>query len=121
MFTKSTITEIAAVAEELGIEPAALLAIVEVESGGKVFATVEKRQEPLIRFEGHYFDRRLSQAEKETARKAGLASPIAGRVANPAAQAARWRMLDRAASINRRAAYKSVSWGLGQVMGAPFG
>ena len=52
------------------------------------------------------------------ARAEGLASPNAGEVANPASQAARWRLLQRAAEIDRKAAYESVSWGLGQVMGA---
>ena len=118
MFTDKTIAEIAAVANELGIEPATLIAVAEVESGGKAFASVETRHEPLIRFEGHYFDRRLAPAERDIARKAGLASPVAGKIANPVTQIARWRMLDRAAAINRRAAYESVSWGLGQVMGA---
>jgi N-acetylmuramidase len=118
MFSKSIIAEITTIASTLGVEPAALLAVAEVESGGKAFANVEQRQEPMIRFEGHYFDRRLSRENREIARKAGLASPVAGRIANPATQAARWRLLDRAVVIDRGAAYESVSWGLGQVMGA---
>ncbi|MCX7303188.1 MAG: N-acetylmuramidase domain-containing protein [Hyphomicrobiales bacterium] len=118
MFTQTTSEEIRKVAREFAIEHAALLAVAEVESGGAVFATVDGRQEPLIRFEGHYFDRRLSGEELAIARAAGLASPQAGAVANPASQAARWRMLERAAAIDRKAAYESVSWGLGQVMGA---
>ena len=84
MFTQETISEITAVAREIGIEPAALLAVAEVESGGKAFASVEGRLEPLIRFEGHYFDRRLTPAKRETARREGLASPLAGAVINPA-------------------------------------
>jgi len=118
MFTQETAAEIGKVAREFGIEPKALLAVAEVESGGAVFAVVEGRQEPLIRFEGHYFDRRLSGDQLAIARAAGLASPNAGAVANPGSQAARWRMLERAAAIDRMAAYESVSWGLGQVMGA---
>lgn len=118
MFTPVTANEIRRVAVEFGIEPAALLAVAEVESGGAVFALIDNRQEPLIRFEGHYFDRRLSGNALEVARTAGLASPNAGAIINPAAQAARWRMLEHAAAIDRQAAYESVSWGLGQVMGA---
>jgi N-acetylmuramidase len=118
MFTQETISEIAAVARELGIEPAALLAVAEVESGGKAFATVEGRLEPLIRFEGHYFDRRLTPAKRQAARRQGLASPLAGAVVNPASQAERWKLLARASAIDRKAALESVSWGLGQVMGA---
>jgi hypothetical protein len=118
MFTQSTADEIGKVAETFGIEPAALLAVADVESGGAVIALVAGRQEPLIRFEGHYFDRRLSGEALAVARTAGLASPNPGAVANPASQAARWRMLERAAAIDRKAAYESASWGLGQVMGA---
>ena len=118
MFTTETITEIARVASGNGIEPAALLAVAEIESGGRAFAVVAGRKEPLIRFEGHYFDRRLNGAKQRRARLAGLASPTAGKVANPASQAMRWRMLERAAAIDRKAAFKSVSWGIGQVMGA---
>jgi len=118
MFTQETISEIAAVARKLGIEPAALLAVAEVESGGQAFVTVEGRLEPLIRFEGHYFDQRLALAKRDAARRDGLASPIAGAVVNPRAQAARWKLLSRAAAIDRKAALESVSWGLGQVMGA---
>ncbi|MET0598847.1 MAG: N-acetylmuramidase family protein [Mesorhizobium sp.] len=117
MFTRQTIAEIAAVAAEFQLEPAALLALAEVESDGVPFADVDGRQEPPIRFEGHWFDRRLSVPDRLKARAAGLASPFAGRIANPRAQAARWRLLARAASIDRRAAHEACSWGIGQVMG----
>jgi len=117
MFNKETISEISTVAKALGIEPATLLAIAEVESGGKAYALVNGRKEPLIRFEGHYFDRRLSAGNRAKARAQGLSSPIAGGVANPRTQEARWRLLQRAVAIDRKAAYESVSWGLGQVMG----
>ncbi|PLP57016.1 peptidoglycan-binding protein [Mesorhizobium loti] len=118
MFSKHTADEIEKTAREFGLEPKALLAIAEVESAGQVFAKIEGRNEPLIRFEGHYFDRRLSGARQEGARAAGLASPTAGMVANPRSQAARWQLIEQAAEIDRQAAYESTSWGLGQVMGA---
>ncbi|TWH25864.1 MULTISPECIES: N-acetylmuramidase domain-containing protein [unclassified Aminobacter] len=109
---------IAEVARTLKVEPAALAAVVEVESGGRIQALVEGRPEPLIRFEGHYFDRRLAGDGREGARKQGLAAPQAGVIRNPASQAARWQMLRQAAEIDRKAAYESTSWGVGQVMGA---
>ncbi len=118
MFDPKTAEDIKGVAESFGIEPAALLAIAEVESGGQAFAIVDGRHEPLIRFEGHYFDQRLSGSNRTRARAEGLSSPAAGEIANPPGQAARWKMLERAAAIDGRAAYESVSWGLGQVMGA---
>ncbi len=116
MLAQDIQTLVTGLAREHGLEPAALLAVCDVESGGRVFATVDGRNEPLIRFEGHYFDRRLSSAKRTAARKAGLASPKAGAIANPRTQAARWKMLRRAMEIDRKAAQESVSWGLGQVM-----
>ncbi len=117
-FTTAARNEIAAAARSLGLEEAALLAVAEIETGGRVFARVEGRDEPLIRFEGHYFDRRLAGARQERARREGLASPSAGAVANPSTQAARWRLLARARAIDPAAADESTSWGIGQVMGA---
>jgi hypothetical protein len=49
---------------------------------------------------------------------AGLAHTSAGRVRNPLTQAGRWKLLARASEIDRDAALSSVSWGVGQVMGA---
>ncbi len=95
-----------------------MLAVAEVESGGQVYAVVDDKPEPLIRFEGHYFDRRLTPEKQLRARAEKLASPMAGKIPNPRTQAGRWRLLERAAAIDRKAAYESVSWGLGQVMGA---
>lgn len=118
MFDKAVMEEIGKVAQSLGIEAAALAAVAEVESGGRAFAIVEGRREPLIRFEGHYFDRRLKGEQQKVARLAGLASPTAGAVPNASAQAARWKLLARAEAIDRQAALESVSWGVGQVMGA---
>ena len=118
MFDSNVIAAIEKVAAEAGVEASALLAVAEVESGGRAFALVGERREPLIRFEGHYFDRRLSGATRERARAQGLASPKAGGVPNPRGQADRWALVERAAGIDRDAAWESVSWGLGQVMGA---
>ena len=118
MFSESVVNEIKQAAQDAGLEPAALLAVTVVESAGQVFALVEGKQEPLIRFEGHYFDRRLSGEKQEQARTQGLASPTAGAIANPKTQPDRWKMLEKAAAIDAQAAYESVSWGLGQVMGA---
>ena len=109
MFNDQISEEIAVVAREFGLEPAALLAIAEVESGGWAFSVVAGKAEPLIRFEAHYFDRRLSHGKRERARTEGLASPRAGEIANPSSQAARWKLLERAAVIDRKAAYAAVS------------
>ncbi|MCT7377521.1 N-acetylmuramidase domain-containing protein [Chelativorans salis] len=118
MFSADTIERIIDTARRADLDPALLLALVEVETGGRTHAVVNGRREPLIRFEGHYFDRRLSPPDRELARREGLAAPTAGAVHNPPGQAARWRMLERAIEIDRRGAYESTSWGMGQVMGA---
>ncbi len=118
MFSRNVIEEAVAAARRAGLEPASLLAIAEVESAGRAFALIDGRQEPLIRFEAHYFDRRLDADKRAMARAAGLSAPVAGAVANPGTQAARWRMLRQAMKIDAKAACESTSWGLGQVMGA---
>ena len=118
MFGSEIRSEIEIIAREAGIEPAALLAIAEVESGGRAFAVVSGKQEPLIRFEGHYFDRLVVKRLRDEAREKGLASQSMGAVKNPASQAARWKLLEDAMAIDRAAALQSVSWGIGQVMGS---
>ena len=118
MTDSALMQDIRTVAGELKVEAAALAAIAEIESGLVAHALIDGRAEPLIRFEGHYFDRRLTGAAQAQARRQGLASPQAGAVKNPASQAARWRLLAAAAAIDRKAAYESTSWGIGQVMGA---
>ncbi|MGN8022828.1 N-acetylmuramidase family protein [Phyllobacterium sp. 22229] len=118
MLSQQDMGDIRDEAQRAEIEPAALLAVVEVESGGVCLYRIDGRSEPPIRFEGHYFDLRLTGGQRQIARSKGLASPTAGAVRNPASQAARWQLLEAAIAINRPAALESVSWGIGQVMGA---
>lgn len=105
-------------ASQLEIEPEVLMAVIEIESAGKIFALVNGKNEPLIRFEGHYFDKRLRGSARMRARLRGLASPIAGHISNPAKQQDRWILLEKAMYIDHQAALESTSWGIGQVMGA---
>ncbi|MCD1644437.1 N-acetylmuramidase domain-containing protein [Aurantimonas coralicida] len=106
------------VSKTSGIDAAVLVAVALVETNAVAFARVDDRREPLIRFEGHYFDRLLSGPARQRARAAGLADPRAGRIRNPASQSARWKLFDAAAAIDAAAAAASVSWGLCQVMGS---
>jgi murein L,D-transpeptidase YcbB/YkuD len=117
-FSAAVLTEIETVANAEGIEPAALKAVVEVESNGQAFAMVHGKLMPLIRWEGHYFHQRLKGAALAKAVSAGLASTKAGGIPNPKTQEKRYDLLDRARAINTDAASQSVSWGVGQVMGA---
>jgi len=118
MFDQALKKIISEISTEYGMEPAVLLAVVEVESAGKMGVMVKRRFEPLIRFEGHYFYRLLPAAKRNVAVVRKLASAIAGRVKNPFTQDGRWRLLRAAMAIDRPAALASVSWGAGQVMGA---
>ncbi len=118
MFDEKLKSEISRIAKDNDVETAALLAIVEVESAGRLGATIAGRLEPLIRFEGHYFYRLLPQSKRNLAIVRGLASSRAGKVKNPFRQSARWRLLKKAEEIDRPAAIASCSWGCGQVMGA---
>lgn len=118
MFDQQLIKLISQIANDHEIAPAALLAIVEVESGGKLGAMVNGKKEPLIRFEGHYFYRLLPAQKRNLAVTRGLASSRAGAVRNTFSQSGRWKLLKRAEAIDRPAALASCSWGCGQVMGS---
>lgn len=119
MFDHQTVAEVKRHADRLKLEAEVLLAVAEIESAGQVFAIVNGRQEPLIRFEGHYFHQRLTDPQRSQAVSMGLAHPKAGGVKNPASQQARWdKLFKPATKINPHAAFESTSWGLGQVMGS---
>lgn len=118
MFNAATIKQIQKIAKRLDVEPAALLAVAEVESAGVAVWNVKGKSLPAIRFEGHYFYRLLKGKQRAAAVAAGLANPKAGRVKNPSSYSARYALLDRAMAINPGVAIESTSWGLGQVMGS---
>lgn len=106
------------IATDHDLDPAVLMAVVEVESHGRPGVWLGSRFEPMIRFEGHYFHRLLPPEKVARAVRARLASPIAGEIRNPILQLSRWKLVARASRIDRTAALSSVSWGVGQVMGA---
>ncbi len=114
MFDSRTIAALTTIANETETDPAALLAIAEVESGGRALFDINGAKEPAIRFEGHYFDRRLSGRLRDYARSNGLSAPVAGRIRNPKSQEARWLLLERAMGLSRKAALESTSWGSGR-------
>ena len=107
------------VAASLNIEPAALRAVLAVETGGSGF---DKANRPKALFERHYFYRFLnSQPEKQQqAVEAGLAYPKYGEKPYPKGSDAVYAEIQAACDIDQEAALKSVSWGLGQIMGSNF-
>lgn len=106
--------DVTAVAGYLGCEVAALRAVMAVETTGSGFSG----RRPVILNEPHVFWRELGAgAARRRAEAAGLAYAKWGSRPYPRTQADRYRWLERAMEIDRRAALASCSWGLGQVMG----
>lgn len=118
MFSADVEKVIRQVATANKINPAALLAVVETESAGQPFWNVGGEQLPPIRWEGHYFYARLEGEQLKTAVALKLASKKVGGIPNPKSYAARYTLLANAKRVNESAALESVSWGMGQVMGA---
>jgi len=117
MLNNASIDILVELARHHDIDAAGLLAVCDVESGGRIFAKIDGKLEPLIRFEGHYFYRLLGTAKRNQAIVQGLAHRRAGKVRNPRTQNGRWKLLRRASAIDRDCALQSTSWGVGQVMG----
>lgn len=115
--TGDTAVVVRAMALKHDIPPANLAAVVEVESGGHVFAEVDGELRPLILFEPHIFYKRLTEPARSKAVEAGLAYSKWGTRSYPKTQAQRWAQIERAALIDNDAAYESASYGVGQVMG----
>lgn len=118
MFSEDTAAQIATVADDLGIEPRRVARRCRGGERRPGLCHDRRSRGTAHPLRGPLFDRRLSPKNREIAQAAGLASPVAGKIANPASQAARWRLVAKAAAIDSKAAHESVSWGIGQVMGA---
>ncbi len=118
-FSKEVTDQVVAKAKERGIEPAALLAVVEVESNGKASSPVNGKDMPLILYEYHVFYRYrdLTDDQRALAVKQGLASKSWGQLPYAGNQTQRYDQVRRAALINEQAAYAACSWGVGQVLG----
>jgi hypothetical protein len=117
MFSEATKELITTASILWKIDAQSLLAVIEAESGGKTLVKVQDQREPAITFHQHHFYRRISGAKLETAVREGLAVSEEP-TGNPPTQSARWRMLGRAVEIDRKAAYESTRWGMGQILGA---
>ncbi len=118
-FSKDVLNAIEDIAKTEGIEPAALKAVVEVESGGRAFTKIDGQDMPLILYEYHVFYRYddLTEAQRREAVNRRLAAKGWGDLPYAKSQSARYNQLKRAATINEQAAYSACSWGVGQVLG----
>jgi hypothetical protein len=104
------------------IDPAALLAVVEVESAGKSLEC--DGVTPCLLFERHIFYRELKKAGKTSALANAIALGLANSSWQPATQykdqgssVGRLSLLKRAREIDVECANRSCSWGVGQTMG----
>lgn len=119
-------TDIERTATQLGIEPCALHAVIEVEANGDGFLSDGR---PKILFEPHVFWRELVKRhynpegllKREDVRKAhGDISDILYKKQGTrpyGSYSAQWGYLKRARAINEDAALCSASWGAFQIMG----
>lgn len=117
MSKKLTEAQIAAQAKALGIEVAALRAVIEVECKGSGF---NADGAPVILFERHVMRQRLIANKRDidlnliSAERPDLCSKSTGAYGLYSAQHGR---LNAAAQYHRDSALESASWGIGQVMG----
>ncbi len=96
-------------AEFLGVEVAAIRAVVEVEASGRGFLDDGR---PKILFERHHFWQLSAVPVSQT--RPDLSNPKRG---GWLSETGEWDRLNDAIKFDRTAALKSASWGLGQVMG----
>jgi hypothetical protein len=112
--------QIQTLSDSIQVQLPTLLAVIETESNGVPGKIIAGKLEPLIRYEGHYFDKLCNPSVRDAARKAGVSSPIAGKVKNPSDQVDVWALVRKAAQYDKDAAYQACSYGVGQVMGAHY-
>jgi hypothetical protein len=101
---------IKAATNQLGVEAPALWAVLTVETSGCGFLPDRR---PKILFERHWFSK-LTNGQFD-AQDADVSNPTQGGYG--AGGAHQYDRLARAMALDRTAALKSTSWGLGQVMG----
>lgn len=105
-------SEIERVASQLGVEPAALAAAVNVEGAAGGFAADGR---PSILFEPHIFSRLT--AHRFDADHAAVSYVSWGAKPYPGTQAGRWAQLEEAAALDPGAALQATSWGRFQILG----
>lgn len=105
-------------AQAHNIDPAGLLAVVDIESDGKVLENDGKT--PSLLFERHIFYRYLPAAKKQQGVSLGLANTSwqpSTQYKDQGTSSKRLALLARARALDEEAADNSCSWGVGQTMG----
>lgn len=117
---KVTLTQIQACADSLGIDHAALQAVIAVESTGNGF---NADGTPVILFEPHIFYKQLTKKglldirARVMRERPDLCYPKWGTKPYGATGTYQHQRLTAASQYHRESALESASWGLGQVMG----
>lgn len=113
MISRSLQADAVKLARKIGIDPAAFLAIVQIESTGSGFWDVPGYAEPVpvINFEAHRFQ--FLTDGKYDREFPNISKP------GPDDEFGKteWYRFTKAAKLDREAAIGATSWGLGQVMG----
>ncbi len=121
MFPDKVTSALIAAAKANRIDRAALCALVEVETGGKLFEADGRT--PQFLYERHVAYREAGKASRTILAafiRAGLAIPKWNRATQYKDQrtsAQRLALIARAKAIHEETALRSASWGLGQTMG----
>lgn len=102
-----------AIAQQLGCEPEAVQAVVEVESGALGAFAADGR--PIILYEPHIFSRRTERRYDASHPTISYRTWDASKY--PRAQEARWEQLRQAYALSPQDAIASASWGKFQIMG----
>jgi hypothetical protein len=116
---KMTLQDIGVIADAIGVELAALRAVLSVETGGSGF---DKSGRPKALFERHYFYKFIKDDPVllDQASAAGLAYPKWGERPYPKGSDAVYAEIEAAYEMRSEAALMATSWGLGQIMGSNF-
>lgn len=118
---KITLEDMGQLAEEFGIELAALRAVMLIESAGSGFDSFGR---PKALFERHHFYKHVKanydQATLDEAVTKKLAYPKWGQLPYPKGSSAVYAEIEAAYEIAPREALLSTSWGLGQIMGSNY-
>ena len=106
--------DVVAAAAFLGVTPAHVWAVADVESAGSAFYAPAK---PIIRMEPHHFRRLTGMRFDESHPRLSHAYSQRRRYPQPANQSSRWVQFEEACALDRSAAIQSHSFGMFQAMG----
>lgn len=121
MFSDAITRALIEAANSAGLEPAACLALVEVETSGKPFE--DDGRTPALLYERHQawkWAGKVSKALQSAFARAALAIPVWSpktQYKDQGTSSKRLALIGRARAIDAEVANRSASWGLGQTMG----